>query len=86
VLSVCIYVCYYECIYLHAVPLAWARGSAPTSSCWQLAQVTVSAVSGCGCCKSRAIPSETKRVVGIVCAVARLVVSGHSQLIATNYI
>ncbi|RCV17564.1 hypothetical protein SETIT_3G229900v2 [Setaria italica] len=33
------------------------------------AQVTVSAVSGCGCCKSRAIPSETKRVVGIVCAV-----------------
>ncbi|RCV17566.1 hypothetical protein SEVIR_3G235600v4 [Setaria viridis] len=35
-----------------------------------MAQITVSAVSGCcGCCKSRAIPSETKRVVGIVCAV-----------------
>ncbi|KAJ1263071.1 hypothetical protein BS78_09G156600 [Paspalum vaginatum] len=35
------------------------------------AQVTFSAVGGCcGCCKSRSIPSETKRIVGIVCAVA----------------
>ncbi|CAN6337502.1 unnamed protein product [Urochloa humidicola] len=35
-----------------------------------MAQITIAAVSGCcGCCKSRAIPSETKRVVGIVCAV-----------------
>ncbi|KAF8719662.1 hypothetical protein HU200_024405 [Digitaria exilis] len=35
-----------------------------------MAQITVSAVSGCcGCCKSRAIPSETKRVIGIICAV-----------------
>ncbi|KAF0925606.1 hypothetical protein E2562_017190 [Oryza meyeriana var. granulata] len=30
-----------------------------------MAQITVSAVGGC--CKSRAIPSETKRIVGIVC-------------------
>nr|CAB3465135.1 unnamed protein product [Digitaria exilis] len=35
-----------------------------------MAQITVSAVSGCcGCCKSRAFPSETKRVIGIICAV-----------------
>ncbi|RLM98221.1 hypothetical protein C2845_PM06G20700 [Panicum miliaceum] len=35
------------------------------------AQVTSTAVGGCcGCCKSRSIPSETKRIVGIVCAVA----------------
>jgi hypothetical protein len=35
-----------------------------------LAQITISAVSGCcGCCKSRAIPSGTKRIVAIVCAV-----------------
>ncbi|XP_006655355.1 uncharacterized protein LOC102703782 [Oryza brachyantha] len=35
-----------------------------------MAQVTVTAVGGCcGCCKSRAIPSETKRIVAIVCAV-----------------
>ncbi|TVU19551.1 hypothetical protein EJB05_35703, partial [Eragrostis curvula] len=35
-----------------------------------LAQVIISAVGGCcGRCKSRAIPSETKRVVGLVCAV-----------------
>ncbi|RCV17568.1 hypothetical protein SETIT_3G230300v2 [Setaria italica] len=34
------------------------------------AQVTISAVGGCcGCCKSRSIPSGTKRIVGIVCAV-----------------
>ncbi|CAL5095130.1 unnamed protein product [Urochloa decumbens] len=36
-----------------------------------IAQITVSAVGGCcGCCASRgAIPSETKRIVGIICAV-----------------
>ncbi|CAL4893736.1 unnamed protein product [Urochloa decumbens] len=35
-----------------------------------VAQVTISAVGGCcGCCRSRSIPSETKRIVGIVCAV-----------------
>ncbi|XP_062180549.1 uncharacterized protein LOC133884950 [Phragmites australis] len=35
-----------------------------------VAQITISAVGGCcGCCKSRAIPSETKRIVGIICAV-----------------
>lgn len=35
-----------------------------------MAQITVSAVGGCcGSCKSRAIPSETKRIVGVVCAV-----------------
>ncbi|CAN6337506.1 unnamed protein product [Urochloa humidicola] len=35
-----------------------------------VAQVTISAVGGCcGCCKSRSIPSETKRIVGIVCAI-----------------
>ncbi|KAG0518225.1 hypothetical protein BDA96_09G157300 [Sorghum bicolor] len=35
-----------------------------------VAQVTFSAVSGCcGCCRSRSIPSETKRIVSIVCAV-----------------
>uniref|UniRef100_A0A0E0DRT6 Uncharacterized protein n=1 Tax=Oryza meridionalis TaxID=40149 RepID=A0A0E0DRT6_9ORYZ len=35
-----------------------------------MAQVAVTAVGGCcGCCKSRAIPSETKRIVGVVCAV-----------------
>uniref|UniRef100_A0A0E0L2Y3 Uncharacterized protein n=1 Tax=Oryza punctata TaxID=4537 RepID=A0A0E0L2Y3_ORYPU len=34
-----------------------------------MAQVTVAAVGGCcGCCKSRAVPSETKRIVGVVCA------------------
>lgn len=35
-----------------------------------VAQITFSAVGGCcGCCRSRAIPSETKRIVSIVCAV-----------------
>uniref|UniRef100_A0A0D9ZZM5 Uncharacterized protein n=1 Tax=Oryza glumipatula TaxID=40148 RepID=A0A0D9ZZM5_9ORYZ len=35
-----------------------------------LAQITVSAVGGCcGCCKSRSIPSETKRIIGVICAV-----------------
>jgi hypothetical protein len=34
------------------------------------AQITVAAVSGCyGCCKSRAISSGTKQIVGIVCAI-----------------
>ncbi|CAN6359982.1 unnamed protein product [Urochloa humidicola] len=36
-----------------------------------VAQITVTAVGGCcGCCKSRAFPSETKRIVAIICAVA----------------
>ncbi|KAM0832912.1 hypothetical protein ACQ4PT_064621 [Festuca glaucescens] len=35
-----------------------------------IAQVTVAVVGGCcGCCKSRAIPSESKRIIGVVCAV-----------------
>uniref|UniRef100_A0A0D9WGX0 Uncharacterized protein n=1 Tax=Leersia perrieri TaxID=77586 RepID=A0A0D9WGX0_9ORYZ len=34
-----------------------------------MAQVTVGAAGGCcGCCKSRAIPSESKRIIGVVCA------------------
>ncbi|KAM0832916.1 hypothetical protein ACQ4PT_064623 [Festuca glaucescens] len=33
-------------------------------------QVTFAVVGGCcGCCKSRAIPSETNRIIGVVCAV-----------------
>ncbi|KAM3410684.1 hypothetical protein ACQJBY_002734 [Aegilops geniculata] len=36
-----------------------------------IAQITFAAVGGCcGCCKSRAIPSETKRIIGVVCAVS----------------
>ncbi|CAN6346714.1 unnamed protein product [Urochloa humidicola] len=36
-----------------------------------VAQITVTVVGGCcGCCKSRAFPSESKRIVAIVCAVA----------------
>ncbi|RLN30192.1 hypothetical protein C2845_PM05G36970 [Panicum miliaceum] len=36
-----------------------------------MGQIIISAVGGCcGCCKSRELPSETKRVIGIVCAVA----------------
>ncbi|CAN6346716.1 unnamed protein product [Urochloa humidicola] len=35
-----------------------------------VAQVTISAVGGCcGCCRSPSIPSETKRIVAVVCAV-----------------
>jgi len=35
-----------------------------------IAQVTIAVVGGCyGCCKSRAIPSETNRIIVIVCAV-----------------
>jgi hypothetical protein len=35
-----------------------------------IAQVTVAVVGGCyGCCKSRAIPSQSKRIIGVVCAV-----------------
>ncbi|KQK06068.1 postacrosomal sheath WW domain-binding protein [Brachypodium distachyon] len=35
-----------------------------------MAQITVAAVGGCcGCCKSRAMPSETRRIAGVVCAV-----------------
>uniref|UniRef100_J3M7I2 Uncharacterized protein n=1 Tax=Oryza brachyantha TaxID=4533 RepID=J3M7I2_ORYBR len=42
-----------------------------------MAQITASAVGGCcGCCKSRAIPSETKRVIGIVCGVVSWIAAG----------
>ena len=35
-----------------------------------IAQVTIAVVGGCcGCCKSRAIPSETNRIIVVVCAV-----------------
>ncbi|GJM88689.1 hypothetical protein PR202_ga04783 [Eleusine coracana subsp. coracana] len=35
-----------------------------------VSQVTVAAVGGCcGCCRSRAVPSETNRIVGLVCGV-----------------
>ncbi|CAM0955360.1 unnamed protein product [Alopecurus aequalis] len=35
-----------------------------------IAQVTFAVVGGCcGCCKSRAVPSETNRVIGLVCAI-----------------
>ncbi|KAK3138681.1 hypothetical protein QOZ80_5AG0372060 [Eleusine coracana subsp. coracana] len=56
-----------ECIY----PSNPALGLAICAAIFLvLAQVTISAVGGCcGCCKSRAIPSETKRIVGIICAV-----------------
>ncbi|KAF0925612.1 hypothetical protein E2562_017196 [Oryza meyeriana var. granulata] len=49
---------------------ASALGLAVAASIFlMMAQVTVAAVGGCcGCCKSRAIPSETKRIVGVVCA------------------
>ncbi|KAL5202612.1 hypothetical protein ABZP36_013564 [Zizania latifolia] len=41
-----------------------------------IAQVTVSVVGGCcGCCASRAIPSETKRIIGVVCAVVSWVLA-----------
>uniref|UniRef100_A0A0D9WGW5 Uncharacterized protein n=1 Tax=Leersia perrieri TaxID=77586 RepID=A0A0D9WGW5_9ORYZ len=42
-----------------------------------MAQITISAVGGCcGCCKSRAIPSETKRIIGVVCAVMSWIAAG----------
>uniref|UniRef100_A0A0E0L2Y7 Uncharacterized protein n=1 Tax=Oryza punctata TaxID=4537 RepID=A0A0E0L2Y7_ORYPU len=42
-----------------------------------LAQITVSAVGGCcGCCKSRSISSETKRIVVVVCAVMSWIAAG----------
>uniref|UniRef100_A0A8I6W7E6 Uncharacterized protein n=2 Tax=Hordeum vulgare subsp. vulgare TaxID=112509 RepID=A0A8I6W7E6_HORVV len=35
-----------------------------------VAQIVFAVVGGCcGCCKSRAIPSETNRIVGVICAV-----------------
>lgn len=35
-----------------------------------ITQATIATVGGCcGCCKSRAIPSESKRIIGVVCAV-----------------
>ncbi|CAL4893737.1 unnamed protein product [Urochloa decumbens] len=57
-----------ECIY----PQNPALGLGVCATIFLLvAQITVTAVSGCcGCCKSRAFPSETKRIVAIVCAVA----------------
>ncbi|XP_062181050.1 uncharacterized protein LOC133885361 [Phragmites australis] len=57
-----------ECIYPQNPALALGVCSAIFLL---VAQITISAVGGCcGCCKSRAIPSETKRIVGIVCAVS----------------
>uniref|UniRef100_J3M7H9 Uncharacterized protein n=1 Tax=Oryza brachyantha TaxID=4533 RepID=J3M7H9_ORYBR len=49
---------------------ASALGLAVTASIFlMMAQVTVAAAGGCcGCCKSRAMPSEAKRIVGVVCA------------------
>ncbi|CAL4900943.1 unnamed protein product [Urochloa decumbens] len=57
-----------ECIY----PQNPALGLGVCATIFLLvAQITVTAVTGCcGCCKSRAFPSETKRIVAIVCAVA----------------
>ncbi|RLN30869.1 hypothetical protein C2845_PM05G36980 [Panicum miliaceum] len=56
-----------ECIY----PQNPALGLGICATIFLLAaQITVTAVGGsCGCCKSRAIPSETKRIIAIVCAV-----------------
>ncbi|KAG2627277.1 hypothetical protein PVAP13_3KG123485 [Panicum virgatum] len=56
-----------ECIY----PQNPALGLGICAAIFLLAaQVTSAAVGGCcGCCKSRSIPSETKRVAGVVCAV-----------------
>ncbi|XP_039803655.1 uncharacterized protein LOC120667699 [Panicum virgatum] len=56
-----------ECIY----PQNPALGLGVCAAIFLLAaQVTSAAVSGCcGCCKSRPIPSETKRIAGVVCAV-----------------
>uniref|UniRef100_A0A452Z707 Uncharacterized protein n=1 Tax=Aegilops tauschii subsp. strangulata TaxID=200361 RepID=A0A452Z707_AEGTS len=35
-----------------------------------VAQIVFAVVGGCcGCCRSRAIPSETNRIIGVVCAV-----------------
>ena len=35
-----------------------------------IAQVTFAVLGGCcGCCKSRAMPSETNRIIGLVCAI-----------------
>jgi len=53
-----------ECIY----PQNPALGLGVCAAIFLLAaQVTSAAVSGC--CKSRPIPSETKRIAGVVCAV-----------------
>uniref|UniRef100_A0A0E0DRT7 Uncharacterized protein n=1 Tax=Oryza meridionalis TaxID=40149 RepID=A0A0E0DRT7_9ORYZ len=42
-----------------------------------LVQITVSAVGGCcGCCISHSIPSETKRIIGVVCAVISWIAAG----------
>ncbi|GJN14501.1 hypothetical protein PR202_gb01340 [Eleusine coracana subsp. coracana] len=42
-----------------------------------VSQVTVAAVGGCcGCCRSRAVPSETNRIVGLVCGVVSWIAAG----------
>jgi hypothetical protein len=54
-----------ECIY----PQNPALGLGVCATIFFLAAlITVTAVGGC--CKSRAIPSETKRIIDIICAVA----------------
>jgi hypothetical protein len=63
-----------ECIY----PQNPALGLGICATIFLLAaQITVTAVGGCcGCCKSRAIPSKTKRIIAIVCAVVSWCVVG----------
>ncbi|KAF0925607.1 hypothetical protein E2562_017191 [Oryza meyeriana var. granulata] len=42
-----------------------------------MVQIAVSAIGGCcGCCKSSAIPSENKRIIGVVCAVMSWIAAG----------
>ena len=53
-----------ECIY----PQNPALGLGVCAAIFLLAAQVTSAAVG-GCCKSRSIPSETKRVAGVVCAV-----------------
>ncbi|TVU19521.1 hypothetical protein EJB05_35672, partial [Eragrostis curvula] len=62
----------------HGSPCLHAR-----TMCGGKEKIPVSEVSGCcGCCKSRAVPSETKRIVGIICAIGSWCVA----LITTRYI
>ncbi|KAL6610270.1 hypothetical protein ACP70R_040239 [Stipagrostis hirtigluma subsp. patula] len=50
-----------------------------------VAQITVSAAGGCcGCCKSRAIPSGTKRTIGIVCAVVSWIAAVIAWVMLVN--
>ncbi|XP_006655357.2 protein MODIFYING WALL LIGNIN-1-like [Oryza brachyantha] len=47
-----------------------------------MAQIAVSAIGGCcGCCKSRSIPSETKRIIGVVCAVVSWIAAGFAWVL-----